>query len=222
MGLEVLAIGLTAASGAMSAAGSISEGNGAAAAANYRAAVARNNASLATANANATDLDVVQATEDAKRAGVAGQRTVAEQDQRARGEIALVESQFAASGVSGAGDKRVLNSLRTLAAQDRFNLREGVDSQTAQARDRVVQLEQEAINYRNQAIGFESDAQFETAMGKNAKTAGVVGAVGAVASAAGSIGGTYLGMPSSRPTALQSALTRKGRFAPPPLRRGPG
>lgn len=210
MGLEVIALGLTAASTAMATVGTLQQGASAQGAANYRAAVSRNNASLNIANAQAQEVTTARLIEDAKATGFAGQRTVVEQDQRAEETIARYATGAAASGLTGPGQERVVTSLRALAAQDRLNLRERADTQSAQARQAVVDSETAEINFRNRAAGLEADAVAAEVEGSQARSASFISALGTFAGGAASLGGTYLG--SSLPASSRNQLSRRPRI----------
>ncbi len=138
-------------------------------AARYRAGVAANEAALARANAKAAARDAERAYRDASRVGEAGQRQVQRQDQRARMEIGELMAAQGASGLRGASQGAARSTLRALAAQDRFNLRESVDGETSRARSEGIAFEQEAINQENAAKGLDSQRDVALAEGRWAR-----------------------------------------------------
>lgn len=146
------------------------QGANAAAMAGYQSQVARNAANVADANAKQAEADALRAEVDAGRVSEAGQRSVVQQDQNARLLMGEQEAEQAASGLTGRSQASARDTLRRLAGQDRFNLRERADADTAQANQRVIDFESEAVGFENRATGARNDAAAGVASGEFAQS----------------------------------------------------
>lgn len=216
MGLETIALvgagisaATTVAGTAMSASAANAEGKAAANSAAYRAQVARNNQILAKQNAAASARDAARAETDASKVGQAVQERGQQQDRSARQEIADVVATQGASGLRGVSQTGVVSTLRALAAQDRVNLRKQGEAEVAQAQDRVIGFQQDAINFENQAKGLGDQANVELAQGRYAKSAANAAAVGALVQGAGQLGSTVI--TSAGNPMVKSWFDKRGR-----------
>lgn len=203
-----LSVATTAASTAMSVAGARADGQAAKNSAAYKAAVAANQATQSRANAAAATRDAEAAEVDASRVGSAAQRRVYQQDVEARQQIGEIVAEQGATGLRGSSQGAVRRSLRALAGRDRANLAEAGEAETADARSRVLALQQDAVNFENQAKGFDSDGQVALAEGRYAKGLSRMRAFSAGIGGAAQIGGTLLSA-ASNPIA-QNFFARRG------------
>lgn len=150
----------------MAAMSAVSQGHAQAANARYQAEVAANNVTIAKQNAS-------MATQQ-------GEAAATQRELKTRANVGAIKAAQAANGID----------VNTGSAVD---VRSGAE-ENGQLSALVIKSDaaRQAFGYQTQGSNFEAQSGIDTAMGKQAETAGDLGAVGSVVGGASNLTGQYL------------------------------